>query len=84
MGYVPCSVEHGQGEGNALVWVCPLQQLDYDHYLPVFLEGIRSGSFFEPLKRRNSSTTDRASVRHVSAATGVKQTPASSWRGRAF
>ena len=34
-------VEHGQGEGNALVWICPLQQLDYDHYLLVFLEGFR-------------------------------------------
>lgn len=26
---------------NALVWLCPLEQLDYDHYLPMFFDGIR-------------------------------------------
>lgn len=26
---------------NALVWVCPLEQLDYDYYLPMFFDGIR-------------------------------------------
>jgi Parkin co-regulated protein len=41
MGDCPCSVEHGSGEGLKLVWVCPLQQLDYEHYLLVFLEGVR-------------------------------------------
>ncbi|CAM9294354.1 unnamed protein product, partial [Phaeothamnion confervicola] len=39
-GEIPASVEHGGGIVNTLVWICPLQQLDYDHYLPVFFDGI--------------------------------------------
>lgn len=41
MGEIPCSIEHGTGEGLALLWVCPLKQLDYQHYLPIFAEGAR-------------------------------------------
>lgn len=26
---------------SALVWVCPLEQLDYEYYLPMFFDGIR-------------------------------------------
>ncbi|CAM9911551.1 unnamed protein product, partial [Laminaria digitata] len=29
------------GTANALVWVCPLEQLDYEFYLPMFFDGIR-------------------------------------------
>ncbi|CAM9228639.1 unnamed protein product [Pylaiella littoralis] len=38
-GEVPCS-KHCSA-ASALVWVCPLEQLDYDHYLPMFFDGIR-------------------------------------------
>ncbi|KAG5175813.1 parkin co-regulated protein-domain-containing protein [Tribonema minus] len=38
MGDIPCSIDSGDG---VLVWVCPLQQLDYHYYLPLFLDGIR-------------------------------------------
>ncbi|CAM9495409.1 unnamed protein product, partial [Sphacelaria rigidula] len=38
-GEVPCSKHCSVA--NALVWVCPLEQLDYDYYLPMFFEGIR-------------------------------------------
>lgn len=31
----------GYMSASALVWVCPLEQLDYDHYLPMFFDGIR-------------------------------------------
>ena len=27
--------------GNALSWVCPLHNLDYEHYLPIFFDGVR-------------------------------------------
>jgi len=40
-GELPCSVEH-TAAGYALTWVCPLQTLDYDHYLPIFFDGIRA------------------------------------------
>jgi hypothetical protein len=41
-GEVPCSVEHGSAGGrNALVWDVPLDQLDYDFYIPLFSDGIR-------------------------------------------
>ena len=39
-GELPCSIEH-RGSGNNLSWICPLLQLDYEHYLPIFLDGIR-------------------------------------------
>lgn len=28
-------------KASALVWVCPLEQLDYEYYLPMFFDGIR-------------------------------------------
>eukprot|EP00640_Fibrocapsa_japonica_P000073 CAMPEP_0113953642 /NCGR_PEP_ID=MMETSP1339-20121228/91084_1 /TAXON_ID=94617 /ORGANISM="Fibrocapsa japonica" /LENGTH=375 /DNA_ID=CAMNT_0000962383 /DNA_START=69 /DNA_END=1196 /DNA_ORIENTATION=- /assembly_acc=CAM_ASM_000762 len=39
-GELPCSIEH-KSSGYALLWICPLQTLDYEHYLPMFFEGIR-------------------------------------------
>lgn len=39
-GELPCVIEHG-GSRNGLTWVCPLLQLDYVHYLPIFFDGIR-------------------------------------------
>lgn len=39
-GELPCVIEHG-GSRNGLTWVCPLLQLDYMHYLPIFFDGIR-------------------------------------------
>ncbi|CAM9137979.1 unnamed protein product [Ectocarpus sp. 12 AP-2014] len=38
-GEVPCS-KHCSA-ASALVWVCPLEQLDYEYYLPMFFDGIR-------------------------------------------
>lgn len=37
-GELPCSIEHGRG-GQYLSWVCPLENLDYDYYLPIFFDG---------------------------------------------
>jgi len=39
-GELPCTVEH-RSSGLALSWMCPLHNLDYDHYLPCFMDGIR-------------------------------------------
>jgi len=39
-GELPCSIEH-RSSGYSLNWICPLQTLDYDHYLPMFFDGIR-------------------------------------------
>ena len=39
-GELPCSVEH-RSSGLALSWMCPLHNLDYEHYLPIFMDGIR-------------------------------------------
>lgn len=39
-GELPCAIEH-RGAGNGLSWICPLLQLDYEHYLPIFVDGIR-------------------------------------------
>ena len=39
-GELPCAIEHGACH-NTLSWACPLLQLDYEHYLPIFLDGIR-------------------------------------------
>ena len=39
-GELPCLLED---RGN-LSWVCPLDQLDYDYYLPIFVEGLRSSN----------------------------------------
>jgi len=39
-GELPCSIEH-RSAGYALTWICPLQTLDYEHYLPMFFDGIR-------------------------------------------
>lgn len=37
-GELPCSIEHG-ASGQYLSWVCPLENLDYDYYLPLFFDG---------------------------------------------
>jgi len=47
-GELPCSIEHRNGSQNGLTWVCPLLQLDYEYYLPIFVDGIRSKD--EPYK----------------------------------
>lgn len=39
-GELPCTIEHGV-KGQYLSWVCPLENLDYEYYLPVFFDGIR-------------------------------------------
>jgi hypothetical protein len=39
-GELPCTVEH-RSSGLALSWMCPLHNLDYEHYLPIFMDGIR-------------------------------------------
>ncbi|KAJ1444788.1 parkin co-regulated protein [Pelagophyceae sp. CCMP2097] len=39
-GELPCIIEH-RASGNGLSWICPLLQLDYAHYLPIFFDGIR-------------------------------------------
>ena len=38
-GELPCAIMHDGS--NTLSWACPLLQLDYEHYLPLFLDGIR-------------------------------------------
>jgi hypothetical protein len=37
-GELPCTIEHGV-RGLYLSWVCPLDNLDYDYYLPIFFDG---------------------------------------------
>lgn len=39
-GELPCTIEHGAA-GHYLSWVCPLEQLDYSYYLPMFFDGLR-------------------------------------------
>ena len=39
---LPCSLEHGV-KGWYLSWVCPLENLDYEYYLPIFFDGIQCG-----------------------------------------
>ncbi len=39
-GELPCTVEH-RSSGLALSWMCPLHNLDYEHYLPIFMDGVR-------------------------------------------
>ena len=39
-GELPCTIEHGT-KGQYLSWVCPLENLDYDYYLPIFFDGIQ-------------------------------------------
>jgi hypothetical protein len=38
-GELPCTIEHGV-KGLYLSWVCPLENLDYDYYLPIFFDGL--------------------------------------------
>lgn len=51
-GELPCTIEHGVRGifftvlfplsllGLYLSWVCPLENLDYDYYLPIFFDGL--------------------------------------------
>lgn len=39
-GELPCTIEHG-ANGHYLSWVCPLENLDYDYYLPIFFDGLQ-------------------------------------------
>lgn len=39
-GELPCSIEHGT-KGHYLSWACPLEQLDYEYYLPIFFDGLQ-------------------------------------------
>lgn len=39
-GELPCVIEH-RGSRNGLTWLCPLLDLDYEYYLPIFFDGLR-------------------------------------------
>jgi hypothetical protein len=39
-GELPCTIEHGNG-GHYLSWACPLENLDYEYYLPLFFDGLQ-------------------------------------------
>jgi hypothetical protein len=39
-GELPCTIEHG-ANGKYLSWACPLENLDYDYYLPIFFDGLQ-------------------------------------------
>ena len=39
-GELPCTIEHGI-KGWFLSWACPLENLDYSYYLPVFFDGLQ-------------------------------------------
>lgn len=39
-GELPCTIEHGTS-GHYLSWACPLENLDYDYYLPLFFDGLQ-------------------------------------------
>ena len=39
-GELPCTIEHGTG-GKYLSWACPLENLDYEYYLPIFFDGLQ-------------------------------------------
>ena len=40
-GELPCTIEHGIS-GHYLSWAAPLDNLDYDYYLPIFFDGLQS------------------------------------------
>jgi hypothetical protein len=40
-GELPCTIEHGGPNGKYLSWACPLENLDYEYYLPVFFDGLQ-------------------------------------------
>jgi hypothetical protein len=39
-GELPCTIEHGT-HGQYLSWACPLENLDYEYYLPMFFDGLQ-------------------------------------------
>jgi hypothetical protein len=39
-GELPCTIEHGSGS-KYLSWACPLENLDYEFYLPLFFDGLQ-------------------------------------------
>ena len=39
-GELPCTIEHGIN-GHYLSWAAPLDNLDYDYYLPIFFDGLQ-------------------------------------------
>lgn len=39
-GELPCTIEHGKG-GTYLSWACPLENLDYEYYLPLLFDGLQ-------------------------------------------
>lgn len=42
-GELPCTIEHGIN-GHYLSWACPLEDLDYEYYLPLFFDGLQCKS----------------------------------------
>ena len=39
-GELPCTIEHGLS-GQYLSWAAPLDNLDYEYYLPIFFDGLQ-------------------------------------------
>ncbi len=39
-GELPCTIEHGTN-GHYLSWAAPLDNLDYEYYLPIFFDGLQ-------------------------------------------
>lgn len=66
-GEFPCTIEHGSA-GLYLSWVCPLENLDYEYYLPIFVDGLQckerpfnfiASQACDDLLRAASGATDR-------------------------
>ena len=39
-GELPCTIEHGIS-GNFLSWACPMENLEFEYYLPIFFDGLQ-------------------------------------------
>ena len=39
-GELPCTIEHGTS-GNFLSWECPMENLNFEYYLPIFFDGLQ-------------------------------------------
>jgi hypothetical protein len=40
-GDLPIQLDHGGGQFHRIRWKVPFDQLDYEHFLPIFFDGLR-------------------------------------------
>ena len=74
---LPCTIEQHGISVHRLTWVYPLENLDYEYYLPIFFDGLRCTEM--PLCFMNHVYSVSSRARTAACTSPTSSGPSSSW-----